>query len=80
MGVGRKDRFVVITEAGTFMHGTCSGVIRSARLARAREGPAEAHGGDTRCASVTRRARFSLSEQSVNVRGYATFHVKKPAD
>ena len=81
MGVGRQDRFVVITDGRDLMH---VNLFWRDRIPRDWRGLGEGRPRRMACDYPVRfgdpRARFSLSEQSVNVRGYATFHVNNLLD
>ena len=81
MGVGRQDRFVVITDGRDLMH---VNLFWRDRIPRDWRGLGKGRPRRMACDHPVRfgdpRARFSLSEQSVNVRGYATFHVNNLLD
>lgn len=81
MGVGRQDRFVVITDGRDLMH---VNLFWRDRIPRDWRGLGEGRPRRMACDYPVRfgdpRARSSLSEQSVNVRGYATFHVNNLLD
>jgi hypothetical protein len=76
MGTGRQDKFVVITDGRDLMH---VNLFWRDRIPRSWRGLGGGRPRRMACDRPVRfgdpDARFSLSEQSVTVRGYATFHV-----
>jgi hypothetical protein len=74
MGVGRQDKFVVITDGRDLMH---LNLFWRNRIPREWRGLGGGRPRRMACDHPVRfgdpDARFSLSEQSVNVRGYASF-------
>jgi hypothetical protein len=74
MGVGRQDKFVVITDGRDLMH---LNLFWRDRIPRSWRGLGGGRARRMACDTPVRfgdpNARFSLSEQSVNVRGYASF-------
>jgi hypothetical protein len=76
MGSGKRDRLVVITDGRDLMH---VNVFWRDQVPRNWRGLGDGRPRRMACDYPVRfgdrRAQFSLSEQSVTVRGYATFHV-----
>lgn len=81
MGTGRQHRFVVITDGQDLMH---VDLFWRGRIPRDWRGLGGGRDRRQACETPVRfgdpNARFSLSEQSVAVRGYATFHVNNYLD
>ena len=76
MGTGRQDKFVVITDGQDLMH---VDLFWANRVPSDWKGLGKGRDRRLACEYPVRfgdpNAKFSLSEQSVTVRGYATFHV-----
>jgi hypothetical protein len=81
MGTGRQDKFVVITDGQDLMH---VDLFWRDRIPQNWKGLGGGRDRRLACEHPVRfgdpNARFSLSEQSVTVRGYATFHVNNFLD